>query len=45
MKKNKTDKKTVSKMQTEVWNMKNKVYEKTKKMDCNQFFNFIHEKS
>ena len=45
MKKIKIDKKTVSKMQTEVWNMKNKVYEKTKKMNCNQFFNFIHEKS
>jgi len=41
MKKNKTDKINVSKMQINVWDMKNKIYEKTKKMNCKQFFNFI----
>jgi len=32
-------------MQVEVWKMKDRVYEETKKMNCRQFFNYLKNKS
>jgi hypothetical protein len=42
MKKNK--KEHISSMQVEVWKMKDRVYNETKKMNCRQFFNYIKNK-
>lgn len=41
MKKNKDH---ISSMQVEVWKMKDRVYEETKKMNSRQFFNYIKNK-
>ena len=42
MKKNKEN---LSQMQVEVWKMKDKVYEKTRRMDSGEFFEYIRNKS
>ena len=41
MKKNKDH---ISSMQVEVWKMKDRVYEETKKMNSREFFNYIKNK-
>jgi uncharacterized membrane protein len=43
MKKN--NRKQISSMQVEVWKMKDRVYEETKKMNYRQFFNYLKNKS
>ena len=42
MKKNKEN---ISSMQVEVWKMKDRVYEDTKKMNSTEFFDYIKNKS
>ena len=42
MKKNKEN---ISSMQVEVWKMKDRVYEETKKMNSTEFFDYIKNKS
>ena len=37
--------KNVSQMQIEVWKMKDKVYEKTRKMNSREFFGYIKNES
>ena len=39
------NKKQISSMQVEVWKMKDRVYEETKKMNYKQFFNYLKNKS
>ena len=36
--------KNVSRMQTEVWKMKDKIYAETKKMKSREFFKYINDK-
>ena len=41
----KIDKEKVSSMQTEVWRMKDKVYQDTKSMGSKAFFSYVADKS
>ncbi len=40
----KRNKENISRMQVEVWQMKEKIYEETKGMNSGQFFSYIKDK-
>jgi hypothetical protein len=41
----KINKEHISRMQSEVWKMKDKIYAETKKMKSREFFGYINDKS